>query len=513
MSTDLNSPFRTKTVEQSIRDTEEPEHQLKKSLSAWDLTIFGVGVIIGTGIFVLTGIAARNNAGPATSLAFVAAGIVCALAALCYAEFASTVPVAGSAYTFSYASIGELPAWIIGWDLVLEFALGTAVVAVGWSGYVRHLMKTNLGWDMPVALSGPDAGGTFDLLAFLLVLALTLILVLGTKLSARITAIVVAVKVTVVLLVIVAGLFFVKADNYRPFVPPAQPQAEGVSGWHAPLVQLIFGYAPTNFGVMGIFTAASLVFFAFIGFDVVATAAEETRNPQRDMPRGILGSLFICTVLYVAVTLVVTGMQHYTQMSPSAPLAEAFKSVDQPFFAGAISLGASVGLITVCMILLLGQTRVFFAMSRDGLLPRVFSVTHPKYRTPYRATLLLGVVIAFVAGFTSLEKLAELVNIGTLFAFVVVALGVIVLRRTRPDLHRAFRTPWVPLVPILSIAASLWLMLNLPAETWARFAVWMAVGFVVYYAYGRGHSRLGRGMERGAEDVPKTPPQPPAPGV
>ncbi|MFD3544904.1 amino acid permease [Streptomyces sp. NPDC058655] len=487
----MNSPFRTKTVEQSIRDTEEPEHALRKSLSAWDLTVFGVGVIIGTGIFVLTGIAARNNAGPATALAFVAAGVVCALAALCYAEFASTVPVAGSAYTFSYASIGELPAWIIGWDLVLEFALGTAVVAVGWSGYVRHLMETNLGWDLPVALSGPDAGGTFDLLAFLLILALTAVLVVGTKLSARITAIVVAIKVTVVLLVIIAGLFFIKADNYSPFIPPAQPQEAG-GGLHAPLVQLLFGYAPTNFGVMGIFTAASLIFFAFIGFDVVATAAEETKNPQRDMPRGILGSLLICTVLYVAVTLVVTGMQKYSQMSPSAPLAEAFKSVNQPFFAGAISLGASVGLITVCMILLLGQTRVFFAMSRDGLLPRVFSVTHPKYRTPYRATLLLGGIIAVVAGFTSLEKLAELVNIGTLFAFVVVALGVIVLRRTRPDLHRAFRTPWVPVVPILSIAASLWLMLNLPAETWIRFGIWMAIGIVVYFLYGRRNSRLGK---------------------
>ncbi|MFF4320617.1 amino acid permease [Streptomyces sp. NPDC001568] len=492
MSTDLNSPFRTKSVEQSIRDTEEPEHALRKSLSAWDLTVFGVGVIIGTGIFVLTGIAARNNAGPATALAFVAAGIVCALAALCYAEFASTVPVAGSAYTFAYASIGELPAWIIGWDLVLEFALGTAVVAVGWSGYVRHLLETNLGWELPTALAGPDAGGTFDLLAFLLILALTAVLVIGTKLSARITAIVVAIKVTVVLLVIIAGLFFIKADNYSPFIPPAQPQEAG-GGIHAPLVQLLFGYAPTNFGVMGIFTAASLIFFAFIGFDVVATAAEETKNPQRDMPRGILGSLIVCTVLYVAVTLVVTGMQKYSEMSPTAPLAEAFKSVNQPFFAGAISLGASVGLITVCMILLLGQTRVFFAMSRDGLLPRVFSVTHPKYRTPYRATILLGLIIAVVAGFTSLEKLAELVNIGTLFAFVIVALGVIILRRTRPDLHRAFRTPWVPFVPIVSIAASLWLMLNLPAETWIRFGIWMVIGVVVYFLYGRAHSRLGRG--------------------
>ncbi|MEV6395035.1 amino acid permease [Streptomyces sp. NPDC051907] len=483
--------FRTKTVEQSIRDTEEPEHALKKSLSAWDLTVFGVGVIIGTGIFVLTGKVAKENAGPATALAFVAAGIVCALAALCYAEFASTVPVAGSAYTFAYASIGELPAWIIGWDLVLEFALGTAVVAVGWSGYVRSLMD-NVDWHLPNTLQGPDVGGgTFDILAFLLVLVLTAILVVGMKLSARITAVVVAIKVTVVMIVIIAGLFFIVGDNYSPFIPPAVTP-EGGSGWDAPLVQLIFGYEPTNFGVMGIFTAASVVFFAFIGFDVVATAAEETKLPQRDMPRGILGSLLICTILYVAVAIVVTGMQHYSELSVSAPLADAFKSVGHPFYAGVISFGAAVGLTTVCLILLLGQTRVFFAMSRDGLLPRFFSVTHPRFRTPYRPTILLGVVIAIVAGFTSINELATLVNIGTLFAFVVVAIGVMVLRRTRPDLHRAFRTPWVPFLPILSIAASVWLMLNLPGETWFRFAVWMLIGIVVYFLYGRKHSRLGQ---------------------
>ncbi|MEU1228355.1 amino acid permease [Streptomyces sp. NPDC005828] len=484
--------FRTKSVEQSIRDTEEPEHALKKSLSAWDLTVFGVGVIIGTGIFVLTGKVAKENAGPATALAFVAAGIVCALAALCYAEFASTVPVAGSAYTFAYASIGELPAWIIGWDLVLEFALGTAVVAVGWSGYVRSLMD-NIGWHLPASLEGPDvSGGTFDILAFLLVLVLTVVLVLGMKLSARITAVVVAIKVTVVMIVIVAGLFFIVGDNYHPFIPPAVSPPGGTSGWTSPMVQLIFGYEPTNFGVMGIFTAASVVFFAFIGFDVVATAAEETKLPQRDMPRGILGSLLICTVLYVAVALVVTGMQKYTELSTSAPLADAFKAAGHPWYAGVISFGAAVGLTTVCLILLLGQTRVFFAMSRDGLLPRFFSITHPKFRTPYRPTILLGVIIAIVAGFTSINELATLVNIGTLFAFVMVAIGVIILRRTRPDLHRAFRTPWVPVLPILSVAASVWLMLNLPGETWFRFAVWMVIGLVVYFLYGRGHSRLGQ---------------------
>ncbi|GAA3826885.1 amino acid permease [Streptomyces chiangmaiensis] len=488
--------FRTKNVEQSIRDTEQPEHALKKTLSALDLTVFGVGVVIGTGIFVLTGKVAKENAGPAVSLAFVIAGVVCALAALCYAEFASTVPVAGSAYTFSYATLGELPAWIIGWDLVLEFTLGTAVVAVGWSGYVRSLLD-NAGWHLPGYLGGRDGaqGFGFDILAAALILVLTAILVVGVKLSARLTELVVAIKVTVVLIVIVAGAFFVSGANYKPFIPKEQP-VEAAGMLSAPLIQLLFGWAPSNFGVMGIFTAASVVFFAFIGFDIVATTAEETRNPQRDMPRGILGSLFICTVLYVAVSIVVTGMQHYTRLSVDAPLADAFKAIGHPWYAGVISFGAAVGLTTVCMILLLGQTRVFFAMSRDGLLPRFFSHVHPRFKTPHRPTVLLGVVIAVVAGFTSLSELAELVNIGTLFAFMVVAIGVIVLRRTRPDLHRAFRTPFVPVVPILSVCASLWLMLNLPAETWLRFAIWLVVGFLVYFLYGRSHSRLAAGQER-----------------
>ncbi|GAA2245966.1 amino acid permease [Streptomyces amakusaensis] len=487
--------FRTKSVEQSIHDTEEPEHALKRSLSALDLTVFGVGVIIGTGIFVLTGAVAKETAGPATAVAFVIAGIVCGLAALCYAEFASTVPVAGSAYTFAYASLGELPAWIIGWDLVLEFAVGTAVVAVGWSGYFRSLLD-NAGWQLPDAIAGTNSvsGFGFDLLAFLLVLLLTGILVLGMKLSARVTTVVVAIKVAVVLLVIVAGAFFIKVSNYSPFIPPAS-EVPGESGLQQPLIQMIFGYEPTSFGVMGIFTAASVVFFAFIGFDVVATAAEETKLPQRDMPRGILGSLFICTLLYVAVSIVVTGMQHYTELTVDAPLADAFKATGHPWYAGVISFGAVIGLTSVCMILLLGQTRVFFAMSRDGLLPRFFSRTHPRYRTPYRATLLLGIVIAIVAGLTNIEELAALVNIGTLFAFVIVALGVVILRRTRPDLPRAFRTPLVPLLPIASVAASFWLMLNLPSETWLRFGLWMLLGVLVYFVYGRSHSRLEPGAK------------------
>ncbi|MFE5736997.1 amino acid permease [Streptomyces celluloflavus] len=482
--------FRTKTVEQSIRDTEEPEHELKKSLSALDLTVFGVGVVIGTGIFVLTGKIAKQQAGPSVAVAFVVAGAVCALAALCYAEFASTVPVAGSAYTFAYASLGELPAWIIGWDLILELALGCAVVAVGWSGYLRSLLDT-AGLHLPEALAGTHDGRFgFDLLACLLVVAVTAVLVLGMKLSSRVTAVIVGIKVTVVLLVIVAGSLFITAANYRPFIPPALPTAHG-GGLTAPLSQLMFGFTPSHFGVMGIFAAAAVVFFAFIGFDIVATAAEETRNPQRDVPRGILGSLAICTLLYVAVSIVVTGMVKYTELTTDAPLADAFKAVGHPFYAGVISFGAAIGLTSVCMILLLGQSRVFFAMSRDGLLPQFFSRVHPRFGTPYRSTVALGLVVAVVAGFTSINELAELVNIGTLFAFVVVAVGVVLLRRSRPDLPRAFRTPLVPLIPAVSVLASLWLMLNLPAETWLRFAVWMVLGFGIYFVYGRAHSRLG----------------------
>ncbi|MCR8573247.1 amino acid permease [Streptomyces sp. Isolate_219] len=491
--------FRTKSVEQSILDTEEPEHTLKKSLSALDLTVFGVGVVIGTGIFVLTGKIAKEQAGPAVALSFVVAGVVCALAALCYAEFASTVPVAGSAFTFSYASLGELPAWIIGWDLILELALGCAVVAVGWSGYVRSLLDS-AGLHLPAGLSGTHEGQFgFDLLAFLLVLLLTGILVLGAKLSSRVTAVVVGIKVTVVLLVIVAGAFFINGANYTPFIPPSEPVEAG-GGLNAPLAQLMFGFTPANFGTMGVFAAAAVVFFAFIGFDIVATAAEETRNPQRDVPRGILGSLAICTLLYVAVSIVVTGMQKYSKLSTDAPLADAFKDLGHPFYAGVISFGAAVGLTSVSMILLLGQSRVFFAMSRDGLLPRVFSKSHPRFGTPYRSTIALGVVVAVVAGFTSIDELAELVNIGTLFAFVVVAVGVVLLRRSRPDLPRSFRTPLVPLVPVLSVAASVWLMLNLPAETWVRFAFWMVAGFVIYFLYGRKHSRLGIRTREAAKD-------------
>jgi APA family basic amino acid/polyamine antiporter len=488
--------FATKSVEQSIRDTDEPEHRLKKSLSAADLMVYGVGIVIGTGIFVVTGTVAKGYAGPSVALSFIVAAIVCGLAAMCYAEFASTVPVAGSAYTFSYASLGELPAWIIGWDLVLELALGASTVAGGWSQYILQLLDS-AGITVPAVLTHSGNGFGFDVFAALLVLVLTGVLLVGMKLSARVTSAVVAVKVTVVLVVIFAGAFFIAGDNYQPFIPPSQGVEEGTSGLLTPLSQALFGFTNSQFGVMGIFSAAAVVFFAFIGFDIVATAAEETKQPQRDMPRGIFGSLAVCTVLYVAVSLVVTGMQKYSELDDAAPLAAAFKAVDQPFFAGLISFGAAVGLTSVVMLLLLGQTRVFFAMSRDGLLPRAFSRVHPRFGTPYRSTILLGVAVALIAGFFSVTELTEMVNIGTLFAFVVVSIGVVILRRTRPELPRAFRTPWVPFVPVLSVLACLWLMLNLSVETWLRFGIWMVIGVVVYFAYGRRNSRLRRAGEQG----------------
>jgi basic amino acid/polyamine antiporter, APA family len=477
--------LRTKSIEQSIRDTEESEHKLKKDLSAWDLTVFGIGVIIGTGIFVLTGIAAATKAGPAVSLSFVLAGVACALAALCYAEFASTVPVAGSAYTFSYASLGELIAWIIGWDLVLEFALGSAAVAVGWAQYFASVFP------IPESISGE---GTVNLAAGAIVLILTGVMILGVKLSSRFNAAMVAIKLAVVFLFIAAGAVKINTANWNPFIPPPAeaPTAANAVETGSPLIQVLFGIEPLAFGWLGIGFGAAIVFFAFIGFDVVATTAEETRNPQRDMPIGILGSLAICTLLYVVVSLVLTGIVKYTELNSAAPMADALEAVGYDWIASLVSLGALAGLTTVILILLMGQSRVLFAMSRDRLLPGWLSSVHPRYGTPWVISLITGVVVALIATFVPLATLADMVNIGTLFAFVLVSLGVIVLRRTQPDLPRAFRTPAVPLIPILAVIACVFLMLNLGTLTWWRFLVWMAIGFVVYFLYGYRHSRLAR---------------------
>jgi APA family basic amino acid/polyamine antiporter len=479
------SLLRTKSVSESIQDTKDEHNGLRRTLGALDLVVFGVGVIVGTGIFVLTGEAAGTLAGPAIALSFVFAGIVCGLAALCYAEFASSVPVAGSAYTFAYASLGELVAWIIGWDLILELALGAATVASGWSDYFRVVCNDTLGVNLPAWIDGAH----HNLVAALLVLAITGLLCLGVKISSRVNAVIVAIKLTVVLLVIVAGIFYVKGANLDPFIPPSGSKPAPGGAATTSLLQDI-GFNTGTFGIGGIFSGAALVFFAFIGFDIVATAAEETKNPQRDLPIGIFGSLAICTVLYVAVSLVVTGMVPYNQIKIEAPLAEAFRSVGQSGIAQVISFGALAGLTTVTLILMMGQSRVFFAMSRDHLLPPVFSRVSRRFQTPYRTTILTGIAVAALAFLVELKTLAELVNIGTLFAFAIVATGVLVLRRTQPDLERPYRTPAVPFVPILAVLASLWLMLNLPAETWERFVIWMAVGAVVYFGYGRRHSRV-----------------------
>ncbi|MDX6679465.1 MAG: basic amino acid/polyamine antiporter, family [Solirubrobacteraceae bacterium] len=479
------SLLRTKSIDQSIEDTQDEENGLRRALGPLDLVVFGVGVIIGTGIFVLTGKAAGTLAGPAIALSFVAAGIACGLAALCYAEFASTVPVAGSAYTFSYASLGELVAWIIGWDLMLELALGAATVASGWSDYFRIVCEDTLGIDLPTWVDGAH----HNFVAALLVLAITALLIFGVKVSTRVNAAIVAVKLTIVLLVIVAGFFYIKGANLDPFIPPTGSKPAPGGDATTTLLQDI-GLNTGTFGIGGIFTGAALVFFAFIGFDIVATAAEESKNPQRDMPIGIFGSLAICTLLYVLVSIVVTGMVPYDKIKLEAPLAEAFKSVGKDTIAQVISIGALAGLTTVTLILMMGQSRVFFAMSRDHLLPSAFSRVSKRFKTPYRTTIVTGAAVAVLAFLVDLETLAELVNIGTLFAFIVVALGIVVLRRTRPDLERAYRTPAVPLVPILAVLASLWLMLNLPAATWERFGIWMVIGLVLYFVYGRRRSRL-----------------------
>ena len=483
--------FRTKSIEQSIRDTESPEHSLKKNLGALDLIVFGVGVCIGAGIFVLTGTAAATNAGPAIALSFVIAGLACGLAAVCYAELASTVPVAGSAYTYTFATMGELLAWIIGWDLILEFTVGAAALATSFSQYL-NVVLAGTPLEIPPALATAEEG-YLNLPAGLLVLGLTVVLVTGVKLSSRINQVVTALKLAVVLVVIVSGVFFIKVSNWVPFIPPAEgASGEQGSALHLPLVQTIFGIEPSVFGVGGVFAAAAMVFFAFIGFDIVATTAEETRNPQKNMPIGIFGSLAIVTILYVAVSLVITGMQNFRDIDPDdgAPLATAFVQAGLPFMGGLIAIGACIGLIVVCMILFLGQTRVGFAMARDHLLPAYLGKTHPKFGTPYRFTIIAGVFIAVLAAFLPLSTLANLVNIGTLFAFVLVSVGVIVLRRKRPDVPRAFKVPFVPVLPVISALICVYLMLNLTLETWIRFVIWLALGVVVYFAYSRRHSRL-----------------------
>jgi basic amino acid/polyamine antiporter, APA family len=476
------------------------ERSLKRALSAMNLTMLGIGAIIGAGIFVLTGLAAALHAGPAVPLSFIVAAIACGLAGLCYAEMASTVPVAGSAYTYSYATMGELMAWIIGWDLILEYAMGAATVGVGWSGYFVSLLDY-FGLHLPAAITSAPlrwctnadvtnavaacvqpgwnrTGSLFNLPAMLIVGLASTILVIGIKESAKVNNFIVVLKIAVVLLFILFGLQYINADNWKPFIPPNTGE---------------FG----EFGWSGIFRGAGLIFFAYIGFDVVSTAAQEAKNPQKDMPKGILGSLVICTALYVLVSLTLTGLVRYDTLNVPHPVAYALEQIPQlswlrPF----ITLGAVLGLGSVVLVMLLGQSRVFYSMSRDGLLGAWAGKVHPKYRTPYLSTIYVGVVVAIITGTFPIQILGELVNIGTLLAFVLVCIGVWILRRKRPDLDRPFRTPLVPLVPILGVLSCLGLMATLPADTWLRLLVWLLIGFVIYFTYGRKHSVLQREREK-----------------
>jgi APA family basic amino acid/polyamine antiporter len=452
-----------KTLAAIIASGEPAEHGLAKALGPFSITAMGVGAIIGAGIFVLTGTAAARYAGPAIMLSFVIGGIACTFVGLCYAELAALLPVAGSTYSYTYATLGELAAWIIGWDLVLEYAMGASTVAVGWSGYIVSLLH-NFGIDVPAAYAsapgtiielsdGSTVSGIINVPAALIVGILTVMLILGTKKSARINNI------------------MVHPANWHPFIPD-NTGAFGEFGWS------------------GVLRGASVVFFAFIGFDAVSTCAQEAKRPQRDMPIGILGSLIICTILYIAVSAVLTGLVPYTELAVPDPIAKGVDVIGLPWFSVLIKLGALTGLTTVILVLLYGQSRIFFTMSSDGLMPAVFSRVHPMLRTPYLSQLLIGIIVACVAALTPIEVLGEMVSIGTLFAFVLVCGAVIYLRRSDADVARPFRVPNAPWIPILGILFCLSLMLGLPLITWLRLVVWLVVGLVIYFAYGRHHSRL-----------------------
>ncbi|GAB6989997.1 amino acid permease [Paenibacillus pini] len=440
---------------------------LKRTLGAFDLTTLGVGAIIGTGIFVLTGVAAAEHAGPGLVLSFVLAAIACVLSALCYSEFASSIPVSGSAYAYSYVAFGELLAWILGWDLILEYGVAGAAVASGWSAYFTGLLD-GFGLHLPMVLTGAynASKGTFvDLPAIIIILLITALLTRGMKETARFNGVMVVVKLAVVFLFLIVGAFYVKPSNWTPFLP---------------------------FGMSGVVNGAATVFFAYIGFDALATAAEEVKRPQRDLPIGIISSLAICTVLYIAVSLVLTGIVPYTLLNVSDPVAFALRFVDQNLLAGLISVGAIAGMTTVLLVMLFGMTRLLFAISRDGLLPNLLSSVNSKTQTPIASTWITGILIALLTGFVPLDKLANLTSIGTLFAFGVVSLGVIAMRKTSPNIRRGFRVPWVPLIPLLSAAACLYLMINLQLFTWIGFIIWMVVGLFVYFLYGYRRSKLNK---------------------
>ncbi len=462
--------FRTKPIEQILADADHPTHRLKKTLTAWDLTCLGIGAIIGTGIFVLIGTAIvgdshRPGAGPGIVLSFILSGMTCALAALCYAEMSAMIPVAGSAYTFSYATLGEMLAWLTGWNLILEYGVACVAVAIGWSGYFNNLL-TLAGLDLPYWAThppgGPD-GGIANIPAAIIVLLVTIILVIGIKESARATGFVVVIKLAVILFFIGIGSTSVKPENWIPFMPQ---------------------------GFAGVGAAAAIVFFAYIGFDAVSTAAEEAKNPKRDVPIGIIASLAVCTILYIAVAAVLTGLVPSSQIDIHAPVAEALRLVGFKWGAAVIAIGAVAGITSVLVVMMLGQIRVFFAMSRDRLLGPWLSMVHPRFGTPHRATILTGVAVATLAALIPIGEAADMTNIGTFFAFVLVCISVVILRYTKPDHPRPFRLPFMPIVPILGTAACLGLMWQLPQLTWIRFGVWTIIGIAVYIGYGLKHSKL-----------------------
>jgi APA family basic amino acid/polyamine antiporter len=478
----------TRKTVQALQQEAETDHSLKRVLGALNLVMLGIGAIIGTGIFVLTGTVAAQNAGPAVVLSFIFAGVASVFAALCYAEFASLVPIAGSAYTYGYATLGELFAWIIGWDLILEYALGATTVSIGWSGYVVSFLN-GIGIHIPAALQAAPGtvvqlvgGGTvtavFNLPAVFVVALITALLVIGIRESANVNNVIVFIKLAVVVLFILLVARFVQPQNWTPFIPANTGMRE-------------------HFGFTGVMTGAGIVFFAYIGFDAVSTAAQETRNPARDMPIGIIGSLLVCTVLYILVSGIATGAMSYTQLDVPDPIAVVADHVGLGWMSQLIKLGAIAGLSSVILVMLLGQSRVFYSMARDGLLPQFVNKVHPRFRTPYVTSIVTGIAVAIASGFLNIREAASLVSIGTLLAFVIVSLGIIVLRRREPHLHRPFKTPVYWLVAPLGALSALYLMVSLPWVTWERLIIWFIMGMVVYFTYGKRHSHTSL-KEQGA---------------
>ncbi|MFB3776847.1 MAG: amino acid permease [Bryobacteraceae bacterium] len=475
----------TKPLSRIRAESEGGAHTLKRTLGPASLVALGIGAIIGAGLFSLTGIAAAENAGPAIALSFVLAAVGCAFAGLCYSEFATMIPIAGSAYTYAYATMGEFLAWVIGWDLVLEYAVGAATVSISWSAYVVSLLH-DFGINMPPYLvaspwqpvqlpDGQLVHGMVNLPAVFIICVISILLMIGIKESANVNAIVVIIKVAVVLVFIGVGIWFVKGANYTPFIPENTGK---------------FG----EFGWSGILRAAGVIFFAYIGFDAVSTAAQEARHPQRDMPIGIIGSLIVCTILYVAFSVVMTGLAHYTEFrGAAAPVAVAIAYTPFKWLQPLVKMAIIAGFTSVILVMLLGQSRVFFSMSRDGLLPKVFSDIHPKFRTPWRSNLLFMGFVSLFSAFAPISMVGHMTSIGTLFAFIIVCTGIMVMRRTQPEAPRPFRTPWVPVVPVLGILVNFALMYGLGWENWTRLLVWLVIGLCIYFGYSRHHSRLRAG--------------------